>query len=903
VEDVAMGKELKRMRYFDGLFLNAEDYKLDQEYQMRLQQLHNRYLHTWGIVYGLEVTPLMPLKYDNSEETSTVSNENNEEVSEKYRCTLVISKGLAQNQVINKETGESISQMIYIGEESTIDLSKYYNGNEEIYIYVNYQEEKCGRDYENGKGQEIYIKECGNIGHTLKSSYNKELNEKELIVLARVKLGLDNGKKCIKDISYIDADSKMSLRTYAGPAGSVLALEKIIFKLGEEIADMPYIKVSDFENKITGLEVNSLETMFTGSVDVKGDLTVKGNLNSENNDPSKEFSVSNCFVQVNSKSETGEWEKQDGGLQVYRGESESYPDACLIWSEENQRWRVGFIHKEAGEEKYDKFFDIAYGDPWEKLIGNVIVDDLHRHNKLFYPIKASTGQTINYGVALEAADDSGNLTFNGDININDRTLWLRSKDNISNGLGWFGTGKKFAGLEVDGPVLFGLKGGILGTTDKAEKAVLTWNSLGNVGVGVENAIDDKLEVAGSLRILSSSNPVRFTSEYKGFANNNINYAEISNDTVSKKALTIVGNKSADGKTSKVAIWDRLDVNGILSVNGSMKLSQALNPSTGSGANNGIVFPSDPGGGLYDAAWLKYYARSGEACNLEIGVSNDADDHIALMASGNVGIGTVNPADKLDVNGYMRIMSGSNPIRFTSQWSGFPDKAGNQAEICNDTSSFKSLMIVGNQSAGQGRKVAIWDRLDVNGQLIVKGDLKTQCAIVPSVGNDSNSGITFPKDYYGGSGDSAWIRYFSDPERVNAPGGRENTTLEIGISNDPGTGGLYGGGDRIRLHASGGVYVDGYFYYVSSRDLKENIEKLSTQKAKNILDGLNPVEFNFIGDTEKTTLGFIAEEVPCEVSAKDKKAISPMEIITVLASVVKDQRKNILELQKQVEELL
>lgn len=33
-----MGQELKRMRYFDGLFLNAEDYKLDQDFYLRLQR-------------------------------------------------------------------------------------------------------------------------------------------------------------------------------------------------------------------------------------------------------------------------------------------------------------------------------------------------------------------------------------------------------------------------------------------------------------------------------------------------------------------------------------------------------------------------------------------------------------------------------------------------------------------------------------------------------------------------------------------------------------------------------------------------------------------------------------------------------------------------------------------------
>ncbi len=66
--------------------------------------------------------------------------------------------------------------------------------------------------------------------------------------------------------------------------------------------------------------------------------------------------------------------------------------------------------------------------------------------------------------------------------------------------------------------------------------------------------------------------------------------------------------------------------------------------------------------------------------------------------------------------------------------------------------------------------------------------------------------------------------------------------------------------------------------------------------------MNPVTFNFKGDNEKTTLGFIAEEMPGSVAANDQKAISPMEIIAVLTSVVKDQREAINQLQQQIEAL-
>src|SRR5262245_15467683 len=89
-------------------------------------------------------------------------------------------------------------------------------------------------------------------------------------------------------------------------------------------------------------------------------------------------------------------------------------------------------------------------------------------------------------------------------------------------------------------------------------------------------------------------------------------------------------------------------------------------------------------------------------------------------NGSVGIGTATPSDKLDVAGALRVLTGSNPIRFTSAWSGFPDPVLNQAEISNDTGSFKTLMIVGNKSAGVGRRVSVWDVLEVNGNLNVTG---------------------------------------------------------------------------------------------------------------------------------------------------------------------------------------
>ena len=103
---------------------------------------------------------------------------------------------------------------------------------------------------------------------------------------------------------------------------------------------------------------------------------------------------------------------------------------------------------------------------------------------------------------------------------------------------------------------------------------------------------------------------------------------------------LVGSLSQSGDLT----WDGSS----LYVNGNVNCTTYLRPSAGNGLN-GIIFPADPGGGSGDAAFIKYYPRSGEGCTLEIGAINDPDDHILLTTTGGVGIGVI-PASKLHVSG-------------------------------------------------------------------------------------------------------------------------------------------------------------------------------------------------------------------------------------------------------------
>ena len=97
--------------------------------------------------------------------------------------------------------------------------------------------------------------------------------------------------------------------------------------------------------------------------------------------------------------------------------------------------------------------------------------------------------------------------------------------------------------------------------------------------------------------------------------------------------------------------------------------------------------------------------------------------------------------------------------------------------------------------------------------------------------------------------------------------------------------------------SGGVWTN-----ASSRDYKENIRDLTIEEAKEALDELRPTRFNYKADKEDEYLGFIAEDVPELVTNKDRKGLSPMDIVAVLTKVVQTQQMKIEELESRLKEM-
>jgi hypothetical protein len=106
-----------------------------------------------------------------------------------------------------------------------------------------------------------------------------------------------------------------------------------------------------------------------------------------------------------------------------------------------------------------------------------------------------------------------------------------------------------------------------------------------------------------------------------------------------------------------------------------------------------------------------------------------------------------------------------------------------------------------------------------------------------------------------------------------------------------------------LEMVSGAYVTtgGVWTNASSRDDKDNIEALATEEALDTLKELNPVKFAYKRERTERHVGFISEEVPELVSTKDRKGLSPMDIVAVLTKVVQEQQKVAVEQQRVMQE--
>ena len=117
-------------------------------------------------------------------------------------------------------------------------------------------------------------------------------------------------------------------------------------------------------------------------------------------------------------------------------------------------------------------------------------------------------------------------------------------------------------------------------------------------------------------------------------------------------------------------------------------------------------------------------------------------------------------------------------------------------------------------------------------------------------------------------------------------------------------GLGGQDTTYPLSVSSGAHVTvgGVWTDASSRQYKENIVELTYDNALTTLKDLTPVTYNYKVDKEDSYVGFIAEDVPELVSRKDRKSLSPMDIVAVLTKVVQKQQEITEKWQNEMKKL-
>jgi len=138
---------------------------------------------------------------------------------------------------------------------------------------------------------------------------------------------------------------------------------------------------------------------------------------------------------------------------------------------------------------------------------------------------------------------------------------------------------------------------------------------------------------------------------------------------------------------------------------------------------------------------------------------------------------------------------------------------------------------------------------------------------------------------------------------------ENTTTPVGTPRLTIIGNGYVGlgtqTPAYPLEMLSGAYVTtgGVWTNASSREYKDNIKGLKVEDAIETLRGLNPVTFSYKVSPEENHVGFVAEEVPDLVATKDRKGLSPMDVVAVLTKVVQEQQKTIEEQKKEYQKTI
>lgn len=255
------------------------------------------------------------------------------------------------------------------------------------------------------------------------------------------------------------------------------------------------------------------------------------------------------------------------------------------------------------------------------------------------------------------------------------------------------------------------------------------------------------------------------------------------------------------------------------------------------------------------------------------------------------------------------------LRFSSAYTARVNQLPLGAEICNDTTTRKALMLVGNKSSGVDRRVGIWERLDVHGPTFSKG-LDVSDQVADHMNNDgcfyrwqgqaylavddnlyirdTNTGqVKMHFDTNSGTFKTDVLR-LGDKWRLSGIGDHEANDDWLRLKNVANNN-YYGGFASEKMWCRSGRFE-------SDERLKENIHEIDRPLER--LKGLRGVSYTWKSSGQHAS-GLLAQEVEAQlphavdVGPDGWKGIDPSAVIGLLVQAVKAQQTQIETLQAQL----